>query len=99
VQYVLVGVVVIVIAWFITAPLRRPRGAPVDDDEGRIEARVAEIELRKESKYREIRDAELDHAAGKLNDADFERVNAELRREAMAILAELDRASKGSGRP
>jgi flagellar biosynthesis/type III secretory pathway M-ring protein FliF/YscJ len=94
VQYVLVGVVVIVIAWFVTAPLRRPRGAPADEAEGESQARVAEIELRKESKYREIRDAELDHTAGKMNDADFERVNAELRREAMALLAELDRAAK-----
>jgi hypothetical protein len=90
VQYVLVGVVVLAIAWFVTAPLRRPREQA---DEGeRQAARVTELELRKEAKYREIRDAQLDHASGKLTDDDFRGLDAELRREAVTILAELDRA-------
>ncbi len=56
---------------------------------------VAETELEalKEAKYREIRDAELDHAAGKLSDEDFALLDAELRREAVEIL---DRAN-GNG--
>jgi cytochrome c-type biogenesis protein CcmF len=45
-----------------------------------------EADARKEAKYREIRDAELDHATGKLSDEDFALVNAELRREAIEIL-------------
>jgi cytochrome c-type biogenesis protein CcmF len=45
-----------------------------------------EADARKEAKYREIRDAELDHAAGKLSDEDFALVDAELRREALEIL-------------
>jgi len=40
----------------------------------------------KEAKYREIRDAELDHAAGKLSDEDFALLDAELRKEAVQIL-------------
>ena len=52
---------------------------------------VADLEARRESKYREIRDAELDHASGKLSDEDFERQDAELRSEAIKILEELDR--------
>jgi cytochrome c-type biogenesis protein CcmF len=52
-----------------------------------------ELEALKEAKYREIRDAELDHAAGKLSDEDFAILDAELRREAVEIL---DRAN-GSG--
>jgi cytochrome c-type biogenesis protein CcmF len=49
---------------------------------------VAETELEalKEAKYREIRDAELDHAAGKLSDEDFALLDAELRKEAIEIL-------------
>jgi hypothetical protein len=43
-------------------------------------------DARKEAKYREIRDAELDHATGKLSDEDFAAVDAELRREAVEIL-------------
>jgi cytochrome c-type biogenesis protein CcmF len=45
-----------------------------------------EADARKEAKYREIRDAELDHAVGKLSDDDFAVVDAELRREALEIL-------------
>jgi hypothetical protein len=53
--------------------------------------RIAELEARKEARYREIRDAELDRAAGKLSEAEFEAQDAELRREAAEILRELDR--------
>jgi cytochrome c-type biogenesis protein CcmF len=49
-------------------------------------AAVGELEALKEAKYREIRDAELDHAAGKLSDEDFAILNAELRNEAVEIL-------------
>jgi cytochrome c-type biogenesis protein CcmF len=45
-----------------------------------------ETDARKEAKYREIRDAELDHAAGKLSDEDFAALDAELRKEAVQIL-------------
>jgi cytochrome c-type biogenesis protein CcmF len=48
----------------------------------------------KETKYREIRDAELDHAAGKLSDEDFAVLDAELRREAVEIL---DAVGSGAG--
>jgi cytochrome c-type biogenesis protein CcmF len=55
---------------------RRRRGALVR----------TEADARKEAKYREIRDAELDHAVGKLSDEDFAVVDAELRKEALEIL-------------
>ncbi len=88
-QYALIVVVVVTLLWFVTAPLRRPREA----EEPRSEAaRVMDLELRKASKYREIRDAQLDHAAGKLSDEDFARLDADLRAEAVALLGELDRA-------
>jgi cytochrome c-type biogenesis protein CcmF len=45
-----------------------------------------EADARKEAKYREIRDAELDHATGKLSDEDFALLDAELRGEALEIL-------------
>jgi cytochrome c-type biogenesis protein CcmF len=65
-------------------PTRSARHRPVAE---------TELEALKEAKYREIRDAELDHAAGKLSDEDFALLNAELRREAVEIL---DRAN-GNG--
>lgn len=62
-------------------PVRRGPRSPAAD---------GELEALKEAKYREIRDAELDHAAGKLSDEDFALLDAELRSEAVAIL---DRAN------
>jgi cytochrome c-type biogenesis protein CcmF len=53
-----------------------------------------EADALKETKYREIRDAELDHASGKLSDEDFALLDAELRREAVEIL---DRVENGNG--
>jgi cytochrome c-type biogenesis protein CcmF len=55
----------------------------------------SEGDAHKEAKYREIRDAELDHAAGKLSDEDFAVLDAELRTEALEIL---DREGNGNGK-
>jgi hypothetical protein len=60
-------------------PVRRRRRSAVAVADG-------ELEALKEAKYREIRDAELDHAAGKLSDEDFALLDAELRNEAVEIL-------------
>jgi hypothetical protein len=69
------------VALVVSAPLRR-RG----QTERRHETRLDELRAAKEAKYREIRDAELDHAAGKLSDEDFALLDAELRKEALQIL-------------
>jgi hypothetical protein len=91
VEIVIAFLILVALAWFVAQPLRRSQGdteaeAPAEDP------RVADLEARKEAKYREIRDAELDHAQGKLSEADWRRQDAELRREAIAILKELDEA-------
>ena len=54
----------------------------------------------KEAKYREIRDAELDHAAGKLSDEDFALLDTELHRETVEILDRTDgNGANGSAQP
>ncbi|HEV2789948.1 MAG TPA: cytochrome c-type biogenesis CcmF C-terminal domain-containing protein [Solirubrobacterales bacterium] len=58
-----------------------------------------EADARKEAKYREIRDAELDHAAGKLSDEDFTALDAELRREALEILDSGNGNGNGARKP
>ena len=91
-ELVLALAIVAIVAWFVTAPLRRS-GEDAEAAMGRTEdPAVAELEARKEAKYREIRDAELDREQGKLSHADWRRQDAELRREAIEILKELDRA-------
>ncbi len=55
-----------------------------------------ETDALKEAKYGEIRDAELDHAAGKLSDSDYAILDAELRREAVEMLDELERSRDGA---
>jgi hypothetical protein len=99
VEAVLVALILIVVIAgvlvFVTAPLRAG-GAPQQRGE-REDPRIAELEARKEAKYREIRDTELDRAAGKLSEVDFRRQDAELRREAIAILKELDSLRERDG--
>ena len=64
---------------------------------GEEDARIAELQAAKEAKYREIRDTELDHAAGKLSEEDFRRQDAELRAEAIEFLKQLDKAKARAG--
>ena len=61
-------------------------------------AELADLEARKRAKYRQIRDAEADRAAGKLTEDDFQRLDRELRAEAIQILKRIDRL-RGPGSP
>ena len=83
-EVLLALVLAVGIAWLVTAPLRRPAPGAAEDP------RIADLEARKEAKYREIRDAELDRAQGKLSEEDWRAADAELRREAIEILRRLD---------
>ena len=86
-EYVLALVVLaLLVAAVLAVPLRR-RG----EEERRDETRLAELSAAKEAKYREIRDAELDHQMGKLSRDDWRAVDRDLRNEAIEILRELDR--------
>jgi hypothetical protein len=87
VEYALALIVLAaLVAWAVSLPLRR-RGR----GERREDARIEELRAAKEAKYREIRDAELDHRMGKLSREDWRAVDRELRGEAIEILRELDR--------
>jgi hypothetical protein len=80
------ALLLVLVAAFVLRPLLRAEPpAPGEDP------RVADLEARKEAKYREIRDAQLDHASGKLSEPDFRRIDAELRREAIELMRELDK--------
>ena len=87
-ELLLAAAIVVLVAWFVTAPLR---GRPAQDEGDPAEAALADLDARKEAKYRQIRDAEADHASGKLSDEDFKRLDRELRGEAIDILKRIDR--------
>ena len=76
-------VVLAVVVLVVSAPLRRTRPGPqAESDQSAGEAardEVAELEAAREAKYREIRDADLDHRTGKLSDADFQATDSSLR--------------------
>ena len=83
----LVLVVLAVVVFVISGPLRRGRVEALEASES---AQRAALEAAKEAKYAEIRDAELDHRMGKLSDADWRAQDRALRAEAIEILHRLD---------
>lgn len=104
---VVLALVVSVIAWPFLRPVGSGGARDGTDGEApvrsgaaraaRAEAAVdagviADLEAAREAKYREIRDADLDHRTGKLSDEDFEAVDRSLRAEAIRILRDLDAA-------
>ena len=91
-EFVLIAVILVVLAVFVTAPLRRAAGFADGEDE---DPRFADLEARKQAKYREIRDAELDREAGKITEQEWRRQDTELRRDAIGILKQLDELEAG----
>ncbi len=91
---ILIGVLtlllVVVVVLVVSAPLRVARRAP-----DRRSVEQDELEVAREAKYREIRDAELDYRTGKLARADYEAIDRGLRTEAVEIL---DRLGEAEGR-
>ncbi|MEA2353703.1 MAG: hypothetical protein QOJ14_2117 [Thermoleophilaceae bacterium] len=73
------------VAFLVVRPLLRPAEREAPD-----QARREQLEAAKEAKYREIRDADLDHRMGKLSDEDHRETDRELRRQAIEILRQLD---------
>jgi hypothetical protein len=87
VEYVIALIALtLLVAVVVSSPLRKNAGAGRQDT-----TRIEELSAAKEAKYREIRDAELDHRMGKLSREDWRAVDRELRGEAIEILRELDR--------
>ncbi len=82
----MLAVVVVIVGWPLRAQRLATRRAPSPP-----RTELAELEAERDAKYREIRDAELDHRTGKLSDQDFQTIDGSLRAEAVEILRQLDR--------
>ena len=94
-DFVVIFVVLLVVVWFVSGPLRSRQ-----DDEVIESAERADLEAARDAKYREIRDAELDFRTGKLSEPDWRALDRSLRAEAVVILRSLDDlpTSEGDGR-
>jgi hypothetical protein len=86
-EFLVVLVVLAVVVLVVTSPLRPGHAQAA---EAADVARRDELEAAREAKYREIRDADLDHRTGKLSDADWRAQDRLLRAEAVEILRRLD---------
>jgi hypothetical protein len=87
VEFLVVLIVLAVVVLVVTSPLRPGHAAAAEA------AQVAErdeLEAERDAKYREIRDADMDHRTGKLSDADWRGLDRALRAEAVEILRRLD---------
>lgn len=89
-EFLIVLGILLLVVLVVSAPLRRPSSGGAAQREQATE--IAELEAAREAKYREIRDAELDHQTGKLSQADYEAIDGALRGEAIEILRALDLA-------
>ncbi len=90
-SYVIAVVLVFAVVAIVSSPLRRSRTAGDAAHAGEVSPEREELLAARDAKYREIRDAELDHETGKISDGDFEAVDSTLRAEAVEILRKLDR--------
>jgi hypothetical protein len=107
--FVLIALIVLVVgAPLREAAARRASGEPSEpaprevggqDGNGSAggDAEREELEAARETKYREIRDAELDYRTGKLSERDYRELDAELRAEALVILDALEERVKPTG--
>ena len=85
-DFLVIVVLLVIVVALVATPLRARRGAAVVEED----AERAELEAARDAKYREIRDAELDHRTGKLSEADWRAMDRSLRGEAVEILRRLD---------
>jgi len=86
----LVGLVVVAVL-FVVVPLLRSGTAKDEWTTATAEqARRIELRERRDAAYVALRELELDHETGKLDDRDYATATAELRAEALAALAALE---------
>ena len=83
----LIGVVILAaIGFYVSRPLAQSRRALQTN--GAVDAQT--LEARRESLYTQIKELDLDHATGKVNDEDYARLRADLVTQAAAVLKQID---------
>jgi transposase len=90
VGYVLLVVLVVGAVLFVALPLARAGSHEEWKVESAEQQRLVELRERRDQALLSLRELELDHETGKLDDRDYEQARRELRDEAVAALAALD---------
>jgi hypothetical protein len=85
IDFLVILVVLALVVLLVSGPLRSRHSTEAGES-----AERAELEAARDAKYREIRDAELDHRTGKLSEPDWRALDRSLRAEAVEILRRLD---------
>ena len=84
---VLIGVVILAaIGFYVSRPLAQSRRAVPTG--GAVDAQT--LEARRESLYTQIKELDLDHETGKVNQEDYARLRADLVAQAAAVLKQID---------
>jgi len=91
----LLGVVLLILlavlaVLFVVVPLLRTTDVEEWKAASAEQLRRIELRERRDNAYVALRELELDHDTGKLDDADYAAATAELRAEAVAALAALE---------
>ncbi len=73
------------IAFYVTRPLVQSRRAPRSEGVDALS-----LEAQRESLYTQIKELDLDHATGKVNEDDYTRIRAELVVQAAGVLRQID---------
>jgi hypothetical protein len=101
-QYLIILAILAAVVLFVSAPVRRVVAraqASAGGADADLESELADLEAAREAKYRELRDADLDHRTGKLSDEDYATLDRSLRGEAIEILRGLDREHERTDPP
>jgi cytochrome c-type biogenesis protein CcmI len=100
---VLLALLVVLAVLFVVVPLLRTTDVEEWKAASAEQLRRIELRERRDNAYVALRELELDHDTGKLDDADYAAATAELRAEAVAALAALEedeqRAASARGVP
>ena len=83
----LIGLVILAaIGFYVSRPLVQSRRAVQTSSAVDVQS----LEAQRESLYTQIKELDLDHATGKVNDEDYARLRADLVAQAAAVLKQID---------
>jgi hypothetical protein len=82
---ILIGIILMAAAgWYVSRPLLQRKRLPA------VDAPVQSMEVQRDSLYLQIRELDLDHATGKTNDEDYQKLRSELVAQAADLLRQID---------